>query len=180
MPELTRGPALLAGVVVLACCDEAVPAALEPLLIVFEGADTACEMRPNRIRDDVLERVFGGDVMQVKETGGLFVVENAAVEQQRFDANETAITGPLFGPKMKCPSGEAEKRESAVLAESGLTVDDFCRYRKLTPGTRRPLLIRPQKLTVEPMTDAIRVHVELPPGVYATVLLREFMKTESE
>lgn len=131
-----------------------------------------------RVRDRFAARVLPGDVMQVTETGGLFVVEDVATEQLRFDAGETAVTGPLFGPKMKQPAAEAAQRELAVLAETGLTLDDFRRYAKLTPGTRRPLLVRPAHLAVEEVDGAIRVRVELPAGVYATVLLREVMKDD--
>ncbi len=131
-----------------------------------------------RMHDDLLHRVLPGDVMQVVESRGPFVVEDVAAEQPRLDAGEIALTGPMFGPKMRQPTGAARDRELQVLNQFGLDEAAFTRFPKLTTGTRRPYLIRPEDLRVEPDTNGLRFHFTLPAGVYATTLLREFMKTE--
>src|SRR5580704_908652 len=51
-----------------------------------------------RLRDSLVSTVLPGDVMQVTASGGQFVVIDAAVEQRRFEARETVLTGPIFGP----------------------------------------------------------------------------------
>ena len=137
----------------------------------------------DRMTDDSAGTVGPGDVVQVRGSGGLFVVPDLpmrhelAEEQTRIDADETAVTGPLFGPKMVAPNGRPAEREAAVLRAAELPPHAFRTYSKLTPGTRRPYLVRPADLTVGPpadgAADALRVRFFLPAGSYATVLLRE-------
>lgn len=129
-----------------------------------------------RLTDGVLHRVMAGDVMQVTASGGLFVVEEVEREQQRFDAGETVITGPIFGPKMRSPQGEPAAREQRVLTECEVSEADFLRHRKLTSGTRRPYIVRPHDLTVSPDQHGLQLEFTLPRGSYATTLLREFQE----
>jgi tRNA pseudouridine13 synthase len=131
-----------------------------------------------RITDGLIHRVLVGDVMAVVASGGPFVVEDAAREQTRFDAREIVTTGPLFGPKMKQPQCDIAGREARVLEESQLEPAAFARFANLTAGTRRPFLIWPEDLLVEPERSGIRLRFCLPPGCYATVLLNEFQKVE--
>lgn len=56
------------------------------------------------------------------------------------------------------------------------SAEAFWQFRKLTPGTRRPSLVRLQEFSVEPAPDGLRIRFRLPRGSYATSLLREFMK----
>ena len=86
----------------------------------------------------------------------------------------------MFGPKMRQPTGAARDRELQILNQFGINEAAFTRFPKLTTGTRRPYLIRPEDLRVEPDTNGLRFHFTLPAGVYATTLLREFMKTEPQ
>ncbi len=129
-----------------------------------------------RMRDDLVQRVVVGDVMQVVASGGPFVVEDAAREQPRFEAREIVMAGPIFGPKMKQPSGEIAAREERLLAESGISIEAFERFSKLTPGTRRPYLIWPDDLQISAEPEGIRLEFTLASGCYATVVLREFQK----
>jgi len=129
-----------------------------------------------RISDGLMQIVVIGDVMQVVESGGCFVAEDLEQEQPRFERRETVMTGPIFGPKMKCPREEVETRELRILERNGLTADDFSRFKKLTSGTRRPLLIQPTELEFAEEDDGLRFSFTLSRGTYATVLLREFMK----
>jgi tRNA pseudouridine13 synthase len=130
-----------------------------------------------RLTDGLLHHVLPGDVMQVCETGGIFVVEDAVREQHRFDDREITITGPMFGIKMRKPEGDVLKREFDTLPKNQLTFDQFREFKKLMPGTRRPYLVIPEKFHVEPEPAGIRFRFTLPSGVYATTLLREFQKT---
>ncbi len=115
--------------------------------------------------------------MQVVKSGGLFLVEeDLEAEQERFDRGATSITGPMFGPKMKAPTDEPFFAEETMLLEAGLEHSDFLRFRKLTSGTRRPYLIRLDVLDIERESDGLRFRFELPKGVYATSLMREFTR----
>lgn len=128
------------------------------------------------VREGRLHRVMAGDVMQVVASGGCFVVEDAPREQQRYDARETVLTGPLFGPKMKSPTGEAAVQEEQSLTRYDLTRESFIAYRKLLPGARRAAVIWPDDLTVTGEPEGLQFRFSLPSGTYATVLMHEFMK----
>ncbi len=124
-----------------------------------------------RVRDGLIDKVLNGDVMEVVATGGKFTVEDAAVEQPRFDAYETVTTGPLFGPKMRQTTGEPALRETAILTDAGLTAESFVGFGDELSGTRRPYLIRPQALAATVTGETLRLQFILPAGVYATTLL---------
>ncbi len=134
------------------------------------------EVLSRRISDGLLDRVLPGDVMQVRASGGPFVAEDIPREQERFEQGETVISGPMFGLKMRHPMGDARERELAALARFGLTPDSFAGWRKLLPGTRRPLLATARDLRIDRAESGLRLTFELNRGVYATSLLREFMK----
>jgi tRNA pseudouridine13 synthase len=129
-----------------------------------------------RIRDGLSHRVLPGDVMQVATSGGPFVVQDVPTEQARFDDRETMLTGPIFGPKMKRPDSEAAEREQLVLDDFDLTPESFERFRRLTAGTRRPLLVFVDDLDATTTADGLQLRFSLPPGAYATSLLREICK----
>lgn len=137
------------------------------------------EVLAERLAADRLHRIEPGDVMQVVASRGCFVVEDAAAEQTRFDRRETVVTGPLFGVEMKSPAGAPLEREQALLARHGITPTMLAEYRQLIPGARRPLLIWPDELHIEPDAAGLRFRFTLPSGVYATTLLREFMQTDA-
>lgn len=131
----------------------------------------------HRLENDLIEKVLLGDVMQVTASGGVFVVEDPEQEQPRFETGEIVTTGPLFGPKMRNPEGQVAEYEAQILQQSGLTREHFCKFRKHTPGGRRPYLIRPKNLQIENEAEGLRFTFTLPSGVYATTLLREFRIT---
>ncbi len=131
-----------------------------------------------RMSEGLFRRVLRGDVMSKWPMGGLFVAENVAREQERFDARETVTAGPIFGRKTFAAKDDAAAREAAILAEAGLLRASFAPFGKLLQGTRRHNLFYPGdlKFTAEP--DGLRLTFSLPAGSYATVLLREVMKTD--
>jgi tRNA pseudouridine13 synthase len=132
-----------------------------------------------RILAGQAHQVLTGDVLQVTASGGCFIAEDAAVEQVRCDQRETQITGPMYGPKMLLPTGEPATVEEAVLAAFDLPASAFERFSKLTSGTRRPLLIWPDDLNLKLVEGGLQFSFALPPGAYATTVLREFLKPSS-
>jgi len=133
-----------------------------------------------RVRDSLTHQVLAGDVMQLARSGGCFTVEEAELsdEQDRFEKYETVVTGPLPGVKMKAARGVAGQRERDVLLEAGLSGEEFTKFRRLARGARRALLVWPCDLSVSLRdSDALVFSFTLPPGAYATCLLREFLKT---
>lgn len=130
-----------------------------------------------RISDGLSREVLEGDVMQVTASKGPFVVTDPVVEKSRYESRETVITGPIFGPKMKHPTGVPAEREQQILDDVGLSRDSFQKFKKLTSGTRRPLVIWPQDLAINSVENGLEFSFTLPSGVYATCLFREFQKT---
>jgi tRNA pseudouridine13 synthase len=131
-----------------------------------------------RIDDGLLRRVLPGDVMAKWPYGGMFVAEDVTREQARFDARETVSAGPIFGRKTFAAQAEAAEREATILSEAGLTRESFNGFGKLVQGTRRHNLIYLDDLNAVTEADGVRLSVSLPAGSYATVLLREVMKTD--
>lgn len=128
-----------------------------------------------RMARGCLDRVLEGDHCRKVDTGGSFVTDDPAREQQRLDRGELEITGPMWGPKMPRPQGEAAALEAAVLTASGLDEASFRRIGALAEGTRRPLRVRPEDLAAEWDGDDVVVRFGLPAGSFATVLLHELL-----
>jgi tRNA pseudouridine13 synthase len=171
---LTLGLALLRG--------EAVPRkAAGPFLrkLALSAAQSAlfnvCLAR--RMGDGLLRRVVAGDVMAKWPFGGMFVADDVAREQERFDRRETVTTGPMFGRKMyPAVKADAAEREAAVLAEAGLTPAAFHGFGKLLGGARRMNLVYVDDLAAAVEAEGVRLTFTLAAGSYATVLLREVTK----
>jgi tRNA pseudouridine13 synthase len=136
-------------------------------------------------RIDSLDNLMDGDLAWKHDSGAVFAVESAAVEQARCDAFEISPSGPLVGYRMTEPSGEPARIEAEAFAAEGLKAEDFRRTGALkVKGARRPLRVKPTDTRLEAGVDDhgsfITVAFTLPPGSFATVLLRELMKTQVE
>ena len=130
-----------------------------------------------------IDRVLVGDLAQKSDTGGIFSVEDAAVEQPRADAFEISPTGPVVGYRSSLASGEPGRIERQVLAAHDLRQDDFRRIGSLkVKGTRRALRFRIDSPCLEGGSDQdgqyLQISFTAPSGCYATVVLREIMKMD--
>ncbi len=135
-----------------------------------------------RVAGGELGRYVDGDLATRHGPGGEgrpWAVDPAEA-QGYYDSREVSPTGPMLGPKMPWPTGEALRREEALFAADGLTVEHFARAGSLAEGTRRAARIFPDGLSVSLEGDAaLRFEFVLPPGAYATVVMREFVKNQS-
>ena len=134
-------------------------------------------------RIDALDRLIDGDLAMKHENGACFLVESAAAEQPRADAFEISPTGPLIGFRMTLPRGEPLEIEQHAFASHALSQADFKRAGSLrVKGDRRPLRVRPADVELAAGVDDHGPHITvaftLPAGSFATVLLRELMKTD--
>ena len=129
-----------------------------------------------RLWDGLFRTVLLGDVMSKWPTGGMFVAQDVAAEQARFEAKEIVPAGPMFGKKTFPAEGVAAAREAAVLSDNGLSPESFGGFGKLAMGTRRHNLVYLDDLVSEWEADGLRLKFTLPAGSYATVLLAEVMK----
>jgi tRNA pseudouridine13 synthase len=132
-------------------------------------------------RVDGLDEVLAGDLAWKHETEALFLVEDPAAEAERAAAFEVSATGPLVGRRMREPGGAVRALEAEVLAAAGFQAAEL-ESRALRPltGRRRPLRFRLTDVAVADGADDDGPYLELrfalPPGCYATAVLRELGK----
>ena len=128
-------------------------------------------------RFPTISQLLDGDIAVKHSNGAPFLVENAAIEQKRADDFEISPTGPIFGYKMRQPSGIVKKMEMELLDEEGVKFESF---RVVTgirvPGTRRPLRLKMDFHQIQPIDDAVHLCFTLPAGGYATVVLDELFR----
>ncbi|HKT34433.1 MAG TPA: tRNA pseudouridine(13) synthase TruD [Nitrospira sp.] len=130
-------------------------------------------------RIDRIDRMLVGDWAMKMDNGACFLVEDSAMEQPRADRFEISPTGILFGSRVSWAMGEPGEMEKSVIAEQGSTPEGLiaaakaCGFR----GERRSL--RVPLVDPEWMLDGcvLTLAFSLPPGAYATSVLRELMKT---
>ena len=135
----------------------------------------------NRIvakRIESIDRVFLGDWAMKSDNGACFPVEQPEVEQPRADRFEISPTGPLFGSRAPWATGVPGDIEQAVVAELGTTPELLskagaeCGFR----GERRALRVRLNELSWSLEGTVLTLGFWLPPGSYATSVLREVVK----
>lgn len=127
------------------------------------------------------DRVLPGDIAWSHATGLCTRVADLDSERVRAARFEISPTGPIVGFAMSTPRDEAGAIEARSIAEADCSPDDLPRAGPLAcVGTRRPLRFPLEQLSLEPATDDAGRYLELrftlPPGCYATVVLREICK----
>ncbi len=120
-------------------------------------------------RIDALDGLLPGDLAWIHGKGAVFRVEDPAAEAGRASALEISASGPLPGRKMSRPEGQAGELELGLLEEAGWTEDQD----RFLSGARRPLRVPVESLSAVEEKGGWRLSFALPPGSYATVLLRE-------
>jgi tRNA pseudouridine13 synthase len=130
-----------------------------------------------------LERLLPGDIAFSHGTGLCARVADALAEQTRATRFEVSPTGPIVGFAMSTPEGEAGAIEQKVLTDAGCALKDLPRTGPFKcVGGRRPLRFPLQQIDVESARDESGSYLELrftlPPGCYATAVLREISKDQ--
>jgi tRNA pseudouridine13 synthase len=130
-----------------------------------------------------IDRVQAGDLAEKADNGAIFAVEDPVVEQPRAERFEISPTGLVVGFRSNLAAGEPGRIEADVLARHRITGDDFRHVGTLSPkGTRRALRFRLQNPELSAGTDDrgeyLRLTFTAASGSYATVALREIMKSE--
>jgi tRNA pseudouridine13 synthase len=127
-----------------------------------------------RLERGLYAQVVSGDWAKKRDTGGVFVVEDAEVETPRALRGEISATLPLYGKKVRLSGGEAGTLEQATLEHFGLRWSDFSARK----GARRPSRIFLEDAALTPEGDGYTLAFTLPKGAFATSILREVMKVE--
>ncbi len=88
-------------------------------------------------------------------------------------AHETVPTGALWGRGRLASGGRVAQLEQKVMADLG-HYGNTLEHLGLVQA-RRPLAVRPDKLSWVWQDNCLQLHFSLPPGAYATSLLRELV-----
>lgn len=126
-------------------------------------------------RFETYDQVQVGDLAWLHRNGAVFVVEDLEREAPRALAHEISPSGPLFGAKVTIASPPVGDQELGVLAGFGLEFASFAARRDL-PGVRRPFRVPLTHPEVRAAGGDLEVSFALPPGSYATVVLRELQE----
>jgi tRNA pseudouridine13 synthase len=122
-----------------------------------------------------------GDIAVLHGSGGQFLIEDVEREQPRAAAFEISPTGPIFGSRVIEPAGEVALREKAALELRGICLTDLRPPKGIRlRGARRALRVRPDNTRMRDFPGGFWLEFELPPGSYATVLIRAVLGEEPE
>ncbi len=127
-----------------------------------------------RLTCGLFGQVVEGDWAKKRDTGGVFVVEDATIENSRAATGEISATFPLYGKKVKVSGGDAGELETSALEHFGLRWSDFTARK----GSRRPTRIFLEETALTPEPDGYTLAFSLRKGAFATSVLREVMKVE--
>ncbi|HLZ32456.1 MAG TPA: tRNA pseudouridine(13) synthase TruD [Nitrospira sp.] len=129
-------------------------------------------------RLDRLDRMLVGDWAIKMDNGACFPVEDAEKEQPRADRFEISPTGILFGSRVSWASGEPGEIERSAVTDEGATPESLTEAAKACGfrGERRSLRVPLADLDWTLDGSVLTLAFSLPPGAYATSLLRELMK----
>lgn len=129
-----------------------------------------------------IDTLLAGDIAYKHESGAMFTIADPAAEQGRCTSFEISPTGPMVGPAMRKPEGEAGAIEDPIIERVALTERDMEQLGNFVRGGRRPLRFRPRRCWATAGKDErgpyLEFAFELDSGCYATTLLREVCKTE--
>ena len=126
-----------------------------------------------RIDDGLFLECLEGDVLAPHLSRKTFLCQRPEVERARLHAGEIDLLGPIFGPAMRPATGEASRREVALLEEAGLSLEDFARAGRDAPGSRRPARIPLWEPILKREGEDLRISFALRSGGYATVVLAQ-------
>lgn len=132
-----------------------------------------------RVERQIWNKAISGDVLTLDGSNGSFHVEVPNVEiERRINAGELHPTGPLWGYGDLRSSSEAHELERKIIADETELAEGL--IRSGVAVDRRPLRVNVTDLAwqwLEP--SQLQLSFALPPGSYATALLREIITFES-
>ena len=133
-----------------------------------------------RLEAGAHDRIWSGEVILHHETGKTRRVGAPETEARSLARFEISPAGPLIGRKLIGTRGEAGKLEGSVLKSLGVEGSDILDgLEKLKLyGSRRPYRVQIKEMSLRPGKEGLRLGFTLPPGAYASEVLRELTKNE--
>ncbi len=144
----------------------------------------------NRVLDERLEQgalllLMEGDLAWKFDSRSVFAVTPTELAGDglatRLERIEISPSGPLWGLGMTRASGAVDEAEVQALQAAGVALDSLVRVGYGVHGARRPLRVPIKNVEIDSGVDEVGsfIHLafDLPRGAYATVLLREIMRT---
>jgi tRNA pseudouridine13 synthase len=132
-----------------------------------------------RLADGLFAEPMAGDVLKKLDSGGTFICEDPSADRPRVARFEVSPAGPMFGHRLRpVATGEALAREERILRADGTTLAELARGGDEAEGTYRAARL-PVAIALEAVDGGYRASFELPRGSYATVVMRELMKTDA-
>lgn len=145
----------------------------------------------SRIASNTFARLVEGDLAMKLDNGALFAVDAATLADpalaDRLTRFEISPSGPMWGNRMMRATAQTDADELAALEHSRVPIEALDEaVRHLGPsmsGARRPyripLLFPEIEAGVDEHGPYIRCAFELPPGAFATIVMREIMKSNN-
>jgi tRNA pseudouridine13 synthase len=159
-----------------------------------------------RVADGTWATPLLGDLLKLRDSGGLFVCSDVQADRERAATGEVSPTGPIAGARMRSPEGVPAVQERRAMDQILGESFDLARTRALGEGSRRPLRIWVRELrwrveredgeqTAAPFelrspenrregpvggkgTGTVWVEFVLPKGAYATTALATVLDIE--
>ena len=128
-----------------------------------------------RVRQGNWNQLLEGDVMQLAAGSGQFRAEGDENLIERLQRQEVHVTGPLCGRPSRAlePEGAAMELESSVLSGHSSWIHGLRRFG--LDADRRALRMPVQALEWNRDGSVLELNFFLPPGSYATVVVRELL-----
>jgi len=139
-----------------------------------------------RIADGTLAALHAGDIATIHEGGACFAVTGEMLAEPASDPKSVAArlarldisaTGPMHGQRTMAPQGPAAAAEMAACEAFGVRPELFSTGPDAAKGLRRPLRVALANPEIASGLDEhgafVRLAFDLPPGAFATVVLRE-------
>ena len=141
-----------------------------------------------RVRANGLGELWEGDLAWKHDSRAVFAVDDSVAKAEnaptgRMRSLAISPSGPMWGVDMPRASGEPGRMEEAALHATGLDQSHLLGAGDMpAEGSRRPMRMPVKDAEIAGGGDErgpfVRLAFELPRGAYATVVLREIMKTE--
>lgn len=134
-----------------------------------------------RVADGSWNRLLDGEAAALDGSRSVFRVEDAADKalQERLAAFDIHPSGPLPGRGGNAVRGAAADFEASVLKPYAAAVEALAGLG--VEAARRPLRLRPENSTWKwPDARTLTLGFDLPPGAFATVVLREVLTADAD